>query len=424
MLKSMPFAAVLCFLLSSFAFAPGEEALKPAEHQALGKLIGDYFEARDKNKGIDKAEVAVTAELEKLGKKLKRDPLSLTNDLGRALWIARGYEKISVKKGKVLAMELPGSEDKDKKDRPQFAVYSPEKYNPKQAYPLILTIPDKGEKTTDHLTERWTSQSIREGAILAAVPMPEDAAMWTEMGTAESAGGGGNVLRVLREVSAQYAVDFDRIYISGRGEGVAAALMLAARFPYRFAGVIGRTGDAGDAPAENLQNLPTFFAGAGAKATAFAEKIDKLGYKNCTLKADGSEDDIWTWIQANPRASIPASITLFPSEKQPLMAYWLDVPPSEYKFGEHYLKATADRGSNTITIDAEGVQRVTIYFNDLIVDLDKPVKVVCNGAETISTIARGTQKFLDLSYSTKSDPGRPFTMTKQFDIPEKPKKKN
>jgi len=69
------------------------------------------------------------------------------------------------------------------------------------------------------------------------------------------------------------------------------------------------------------------------------------------------------------------------------------------------------------------VTSVTIYFNDLIVDLDKPVKVVCNGAEHLDQIPRNLTTTLNLMFSTRSDPGKLYTAVRQFDLPAKPKSK-
>src|SRR6185503_4476502 len=140
---------------------------------------------------------------------------------------------------------------------------------------LILCIPDKGIKPEQHITEKWIAPAIRDSAIIAACPMPDDPTQWTETGGANKPGGVGNLLTVLKEMTRAYAFDYDRVYLAGSGVGVAAALTIASRYPDRFAGVIGRSGDAADTPVDNFKNLPTFFAGAGSGATAFADKVEK-----------------------------------------------------------------------------------------------------------------------------------------------------
>src|SRR5258705_1049073 len=225
-LLSPLFVAPVCLAwAASTAPAPragGEDALKPSDHESLGKVIAGFKDASRNNKNVDKARADVAKELDKLRTRLKgRDPLSLTTDLGKALWESLNYDSAkNVKKGKVSETKF-----KDADFDLTYATWAPAHYEPKKAYPLILCIPDKGEKPSEHLTEKWIGQEIRENVVLAAVPMPEDVAQWGEPGTKERGwGGAANLYTVFREVSLTYGTDFDRGYIAGRGVGVAAVL--------------------------------------------------------------------------------------------------------------------------------------------------------------------------------------------------------
>ena len=406
-----------------FALPPstGEEGLKASDHKALGQDLAKYVEAWRKNKGLDTARAAVAKQLDGLKKKLKdREPLALTVDMGKALWEALDYPSAKgLKKGHVDDVKFV---DKENQLDLTYAIWAPSKYDFKKAYPVIFCIPGKGEKPTDHLTEQWISQAIRENAVLVAVPMPEDVAQWSEVGASGKWGGVAILFTIYREVTRTYATDFDRVYLAGRGEGVAAAVAIASRNPDRFAGVIGRTGDPAETAAENFRNLPTFFAGAGGGATAFAEKCTKAGYDNCILKPEGTEDDVWAWIQDHPRISNPAEVVLFQDTPLNYKAYWLQVPPWDGQ-GTASVKASIDRASNTITVDGEGFTGVVLYFNDVLVDLDKPVKVVCNGSEHLEVIPRSLATTLELFVSSRSDPGKVYTATRPYDLPAKPKPK-
>lgn len=404
------------------AVAGGDETLKPSDHQSLGKLLGSYFDAVRKNKSKEKPRADVAAELDKFRKRLKnRDPLSLPVDIGKAYWQSFEYASAkNVKKGKVSDVKFS---DPETKIDFTYATWVPVKYEPSKAYPLVLCIPDKGEKPMDHLTEKWTSQEMRENVVLAAVPMPEDPALWSEIGAQGKWGGGANLLTVFREVSQTYATDFDRVYIAGRGAGVAAAMAIAARNADRFAGVIGRSGDPAELPCDNFKNLPTFFQGAGGGATAFADKCTKAGYdNNCTIKPEAKEEDIWAWIKDHPRISFPPKVVLLPGSPSPSRSYWLEIRPWDGQ-GTAIVKGSIDRATNTVTIEGEGVTSVILHFNDVLVDLEKPVKVVCNGSEHTDVIPRNLGVTLDLISSGRSDAGKIFTASKEFDLPAKPKGK-
>ena len=92
------------------------------------------------------------------------------------------------------------------------------------------------------------------------------------------------------------------------------------------------------------------------------------------------------------------------------------MPAKEYAEGAK-ISATADRASNTITVDATGIDSCTIYFNDGLMDLEQPVKVICNGTVNEDMIPRNFNSMMQLIYKVRSDPGRVYTAWKAYDIP-------
>jgi hypothetical protein len=62
-----------------------------------------------------------------------------------------------------------------------------------------------------------------------------------------------------------------------------------------------------------------------------------------------------------------------------------------------------------------------VYVNDVLLDLDKPIKVVCNGTESTSTIPRNLERTVGLVLKGRNDPGKVYVNFKQFDLPA-PKK--
>jgi len=73
--------------------------------------------------------------------------------------------------------------------------------------------------------------------------------------------------------------------------------------------------------------------------------------------------------------------------------------------------------SNTITVEGEGIDEFTISYNDVLVDLDKPVTVICNGAENVDLIPRNLKVTLDMVYFARSDPGKVFVANKSYHLP-------
>ena len=236
--------------LHGIAGAAPQTVLKQKDQEKIGRLFSKYFEATQDEKGVHDALEKVQKELEKIGKKHGDDPLqaalSLSGDLGKALWFATDYNKTArkIKGGAVSPAELEDAEI-------SYAILAPSKYKPKDGpYPLILAIPGltggENQKSSDHLIEDWKNGDIRDSAFVVACDMPAAAEDWGRL-EAEGGGPGGiaRVMYVFREIRNTAAIDFDRVYVAGRGlGGVEAALRLANMFPHLFAGVIGRAGDA------------------------------------------------------------------------------------------------------------------------------------------------------------------------------------
>jgi hypothetical protein len=391
--------------------------LKESDHRKIGKEIAECIEAKIKEKGRFKAEEKLRDALGKWTRKKpfkNKDPLSATADLGACLWHSMGYNKKKITKGKVKSKTVA--------DNPygydiEYCVWAPSKYRAKSGpYPLVLCIPEAGQRTFDHLIEDWALGDLRSSTILAAVSMPEDVSAWTELGSPGKPGGYANLMLVFKEVTQSYAVDFDQIFLAGKGAGVAAALQLAEFAPDRFAGVIGRTGDAGEVSHENFRNLPVFFAGGGQQATAFAEAMEEAGFAEAVTRPEALEEDVLAWILATRRRSYPQEISLRPRLPFPNKAYWLEIPHTEEVEGR-MIHGKLDPATNEITITAKHVSSVTIYFNDLMLDLDLPVTVVCNGVRNEDVIPRNFTTMMHLIYSGRNDAGRFYTASRVYDIP-------
>ena len=139
-----------------------------------------------------------------------------------------------------------------------------------------------------------------------------------------------------------------------------------------------------------------------------------------TIDPAGNEETIWSWMQDTPRRSNPLHVSLKPgSEGSPIpnKAYWLEVPPAQASEGTT-VDAQIDRESNTITITGTGIESVTLYFNDQLVDLNRPVKFVCNGVESEQQIARNLSYALRLCDRGHNDPGRFYVAERRFDLAE------
>jgi poly(3-hydroxybutyrate) depolymerase len=390
-----------------------EEQLSSRDQQKLGGLIADYFEAKDSRKGVLETFEAVQEWVAKLQKKRKGEsPLMLVEDFQKAFYHARvgGVLREKIKKGMISEEKLDGGA--------KFNVYVPKGYNAKKdSTALVLSVPDKGVDTRKHMDESWKSASDQSGVVVAAVPMPNNTRFWGELSTSEESGVGA-VMRTYAHMLRRYAVDMERVFLAGEGEGIGAALATAAAFPHLFAGVICRGAGVSFDPT-NLGNVPTLFLAGGAHATDFEAKSKELGYENCTVNPAGGEADIWGWYADRRRAVMPQSISFSPTSPYSSTSYWVTMFGIDVEESPR-IDAKVDRESNTITIDAAKTSSVKLYLNDLLVDLEdpeRPLKVVVNGVLHEQVVPRNLRVMLDNAYNT-GDSGRIFTNVVSFDVPE------
>ena len=407
----VPFASGGASLRLLVALSPFVGAQADAD-EALATSLASYLEARTSTEGLDEARAALEEQIALLATD-DEDPLLHQQKLGRALWQARAYGKQRLRKGKVTndTFERGRFDERGM----SFAYWVPKKYDPEeQAYPLILAIPGADETPAEHLRSSWILSELRDGAILICPEMPEDKSHWDQLTVGGLPGGLTHVLTGLRIATERFAVDFDRIYVAGRGHGVPAAIAAGNYSPQRFAGIIGRTGDAGDQGPENYRNLPTYFTGLGAKAKAFRAAVEEAGFDNCEIAPSDDEEALWHWILAHPRESAPPQVKLVVGTPFPTRVNWLRVAPLAPKASA---SGTIERDNNTIRITAEGVSHVTLYLNDSLVDLEEPLQVVFNEVEHSVTLARSTSRTLDLIYDGTSDPANVYVAEASFAAP-------
>jgi hypothetical protein len=374
-----------------------DKALEP-----LAAGLSAYFEARAADEGVDEAEKRVAEAMAALaGKEPSGEFLRRSADLGRAVWLARGYEKKDVKKGKVTSETLKRGAFGGK--GLEYAYRVPKDYDPRhKAYPLLLALPDAGEAPAEHLRTHWIHGELLERVVLLSPALPADAKDWEQVAVKGRPAGLTHVLTTLDLALETFALDFERIYVAGRGASVPAALEAGNFAPQRFAGVIGRAGDAKELAPDNFTNLPVLFLQAGEKADAFRHALKALGVDNCRMETADDEATAWGWMQEHPRTTRPESVTLVVGKPFPTRAYWLRVAPSS---PNARATATLERATRTLRISTYGVSQVTLYLDDLLVDLQQPLRVLLDGVESTVTAERRLATALDLLNDGTCDPG-------------------
>ena len=381
-----------------------DELLKSSDHKKLAKAVSDYWDARAEEKDIAATFDKLAEEIDKVQKKLKEDDvLAAVDDWAEIFRMAteRGLEDKKLKKGRITTEELEGVE----------LTYSVgKKYRMSNGpFPLVIIVPDEGESPEAAIDAHWANEEMREGAFLVVAHM-EGVTDWT---------GGDGTDRVMMTFGAiarsnRYCFDYNRVFLAGRGKGFASVVATASTYPHLFAGVLGR-GEVPEADPRNLINTPSFVV-EGSGGDAFAEKGAEFSIDNVTRGADDVAA-AWAWLQTQARDPYPSRITYYPSTARSRAVHWLGVDGMNLD-GAPRVEAVADRETNTITVDADEISSVRIYFNDALVDMSQPVKVVVNGVTHEEAGSRNRRTMIDQAFF-QGDWGRVFTKYESYEVPAK-----
>ncbi len=392
-----------------------ERQLKDSEVKKVAKALGDYYVALDAGKGKLQAEADFIEEIEKVNeKKLKGgNLLASLGDMSQVIYAANGYERKAPKRANGAVVDKSLDTSRVEGGKVDYAVWTPAKYKPKAGpYTLILSLPNEGKGTADHIKENYIDGELLANTIIASPKMPGDSDTW--MGK----NGIGAVLLTMRDITDVYAIDVERIFIGGRGKGGEAALKFANMFPDRFAGAYCWAGDGGaDVAAENVQHIPILITGGGTNATALSERAKEGKFENVTLDPAGGESAIVAWMAGKKRANYPETFAIVPGAMFPTRAYWAQFAPTE-DMSTTKLEAAVNRETNTITLTGTGITECTLYFSDGVIDLSRPVTVIANGAApVVDTFERTSTLFLQFIKESKSDAGRYYVASKQYSLP-------
>ena len=400
-------------LFLTFLAGPGDPKLKESDHKALGRLVRTYFTAKNEEKGIFEAGQKVIDQIQSLEKRLKGEKLlASVADWEQVFRMAteEGLKENFKKRGEVSPQKV---------NELSFAYCVPKK-PAKGALPLILIACGEGESPAAHLDAHWNDPALREGAILMAVDLGKDSQSWGVFALAPGASFPNvttQLMTALKLIQDQFPVDYNRRFLAGSGKGFAATEITAACLPYLFAGVIG-IGDVTAADLANFENfraLPTLFLKGGEGAKAIEAKLTELGYSNVTLQPEGGVAQALEWMGKNLRNAYPAHITYVPKIDRAGSAPWLSLGGFQVT-EQPRIEARSDKASNTITIDAQKIATLVVYLNDELVDLDKPVKFVINGAAHERKVERNPVDMMQNQFYV-GDWGRVFTASVTPDVP-------
>ena len=220
---------------------------------------------------------------------------------------------------------------------------------------------------------------------------------------------GSSIFAGLSEVKRKYAVDSERVVLSGYSMGGFGTWNVGLRYPDRFAALVPFAGGVSRGEylsksdkklrpiVENAKHVPAYFVHGDADdtvpVTMDRQTRDQLKAFECphtyveVAKArhmmnvrEGSElmNPIQEWLKEKRRAAHPKKLTYVAAGDYATGCWWAHLSGRVEKLAR--FEAEAKEG-NVFEVTAKGAESITIYLDETLVDLGKPVTVKCGEKE-------------------------------------------
>lgn len=281
-------------------------------------------------------------------------------------------------------------------------------YQPSKGYGLVICLHGAGF-TGDVYLERWQTR-LGDDYLLACPTYPSGA--WFTRRAEEL------VLATIQHVRRRYHVDPDRIFLTGMSNGGIGAWLIGMHHASLFAGIAPMASGLDEALMPflaNLRNTPIYII-HGAKdqvmpvelSRSISRELGALGYPHVYREHQREHPiagghyfpreelpDLVAWLNGRRREPLPARLTLVreASHFQPFCWLRIETTDAIAAFSEDLVDKRDERikhreyakldaaivGANRIEVKAERVQRYSLFLNDQLIDVSKPLTVVTNG---------------------------------------------
>jgi len=327
-----------------------------------------------------------------------------------------------------------------------YGLYVPDSYRPDKAYGLVICLHGAGF-TGDSYLERWQTR-LGEGYILACPTLPMGN-WWTR--TAEDL-----VLASIRAVEARYHVDPNRVFLTGMSNGGIGAYLIGAHHASRFAAVIPMAAGLDDILMpflENFRQTPLYIIHGRqdqvmpvSLSRVIDEALTELGYLHMYREHDRVHPmagghffpreelpELIAWLADRHRNPYPKKLTVVRDASHLLPFNWVRIDATDRiaEFSENltdrrdeaiatkrYARLEAEVvGPNKIEVRTHRIRRYTLYLNDNLVDLSRPVTIVTNGNVTHEGTVVPSTKTLLHEARARQDPGVFFSATVSVAVP-------
>jgi len=325
----------------------------------------------------------------------------------------------------------------------------PSSYDPSERIGLVVCLHGAGFDGEAYL-ERWQSR-LGDRYILACPTYPYGA--WFTRKAEEL------VMATIRDIRKYYHIDPDRIFLTGMSNGGIGTWLIGMHHAPLFAGIAPMASGLDDVLMPflaNLRNTPTYII-HGEKdqvmpvelSRSISRELEALGYPYVYREHQGEHPhagghyfpkeevpELVAWFDSRRRDSMPLKLTVVREASHfqpfswvrleatdPIAAFSDDlVDKSDEKMARReYAKLDAAITSrNRIEVKTERVRRFSIFVNDQLVDLSKPITVVMNGQIAFEGLLTPSLETLLRQARIRQDPGELFSAQITVTAPHQP----
>jgi pimeloyl-ACP methyl ester carboxylesterase len=300
-----------------------------------------------------------------------------------------------------------------------YALQLPPEYKPTRSYPVLIVLHAANEPPLEALA-RWAPEAARHGYILAA---PEWGGIAGYNYTSEEHAA---VSELIRDLRLRYAVDSDRVFLTGFGDGGTMAFDVGLSHPDLFAGVVPINARPRRSTVayywHNAQYLPYYIlagelAGDSVSLNRWPfENWMEKGYPSLMTIYKGRPMEqfvaeyptIFDWMNRKRRAAGFPELGRNPNkasqgeEFQSMREgdnhfYWVSIEQILDKFVNHEIGMRTGspaalqanlRDGNSVYLNARGIRHMRLWFGRIwdsqagwrpMIDFTKPLKIFVNG---------------------------------------------
>ena len=335
------------------------------------------------------------------------------------------------------------------RDRPyRVSLSIPQSYEPTRDYALVVCLHGAGF-TGEAYLDRWKSR-LGEQYILACPTYPAGA--WFTRRAEDL------VLATVQLVQQRYRIDPRRIFLSGMSNGGIGAWLIGMHHAPLFAGLAPMASGIDDVLfpfLENLRTTPVYIIHGSQDqvmpvelSRKLAAELKHLDYPFIYREHDRTHamagghffpreelPDLVKWFDNQRRTPVPKTMTVVRDASHLLPFGWVRIDATDQiaSFSEDlidkrdesirhrtYARLTAQViGPNRIEVRTDRVRQYTLYLNEDLVDLSKPVVITTDGQPSFEGLITPSVETLLRQARLRHDPAQLFPAQVTVTVPQR-----